>query len=204
MTCLADRVSDTTLTSLLEQARSGSAEALGSLLEHCRGYLVMVARNELRAPLQAKVDAADVVQETFIEATRDFAAFRGQTEPQLLAWLRGILRHNLTDLTRRFDMSCRSLSHEVSLGDPTGAEPACGGERTICELLIAREQRRALDAALERLPPAYRHVLHLRYGERWSYAQIGTSLRRSAEAARKLWSRALERLRDDMRIQGHV
>jgi RNA polymerase sigma-70 factor (ECF subfamily) len=136
---------------------------------------LMVARSELRTPLQAKVDAADLVQETFIEATRDFAAFRGQTEPQLLAWLRGILRHNLTDVTRRFEMSCRCLSHEVSLGDPPGAEPTCGGARTVCELLIAREQRRALDAALERLPPAYRQVLHLRYGERWSYAQIGTS-----------------------------
>jgi RNA polymerase sigma-70 factor (ECF subfamily) len=188
----------------LQEARSGSAAALGRLLENCGGYLLMVARTELRAPLQAKVDAADVVQETFIEATRDFATFRGQTEPQLLAWLRGILRHNLTDVTRRFEMSCRCLSHEVSLDDPPEAEPACGGARTVCELLIAREQRRALDAALERLPPAYRQVLHLRYGEHWSYAQIGTSLRRSAEAARKLWSRALERLRDDMRIHGHV
>lgn len=204
MTCLADHTREAWVTRLLGEARSGSVEALGQLLEHCHGYLLMVAHNELRAPLQAKIDPADVVQETFIEATRDFAAFRGQTEPQLLAWLRGILRHNLTDMIRRFEMGCRCLSHEVSLGDPPGAEPACGGARTVCELLIAREQRRALDAALERLPPAYRQVLHLRYGERWSYARIGTSLRRSPEAARKLWSRALERLRDDMRIQGHV
>ena len=29
--------------------------------------------------LRAKIDAADVVQETFIEATHDFAAFRGET-----------------------------------------------------------------------------------------------------------------------------
>ena len=204
MTCLADHTRDASLTPLLLEARSGSAEALGRLLESCRGYLLMVARRELHAPLQAKVDAADLVQETFIEAARDFAAFRGQTEPQLLAWLRGILRHNLTDVTRRFEMGCRCLSQEVSLGEPPEAEPACAGARTVCELLIAREQRRALDAALERLPPAYRQVLHLRYGECRSYAQIGTSLRRSPEAARKLWSRALERLRDDMRRRGYV
>src|SRR6185312_1038508 len=103
---------DGVLTDWLRAARGGSGEALGRLLEACRTYLLAIARQELRAPLLAKLDAADLVQETFIEATRDFAHFRGETASQLLGWLRGILRHNLTDLTRYFDTACRCLSHE--------------------------------------------------------------------------------------------
>jgi RNA polymerase sigma-70 factor (ECF subfamily) len=194
------------LTPLLQEARDGSTEALGQLFQACRGYLLTVARQELRAALRAKVDAADVVQETFIEATRDFAAFRGVTEQQMLSWLRGILRHNLADVTRRFCACCRCLAQEVRLRDqlaaPLRPRSPLVMDRTICEQLIAEEQRHLLHAALQRLPPLYRKVLQLRYGDRCSFAEIGCHLRRSPEAARKLWRRAVERLRQDMRVYG--
>jgi len=194
------------LTPLLQEARAGSTEALGQLFQASRGYLLTVARQELRATLRAKVDAADVVQETFIEATRDFAAFRGATEQQMLGWLRGILRHNLADVTRRFGACCRCLAQEERLRDhlpcPIHPRSPLVVGQTVCEQLIAQELRHDLDAALQRLPPLYRQVLQLRCGERWSFTEIGCSLRRSPEAARKLWCRAVERLRQDMRVYG--
>jgi RNA polymerase sigma-70 factor (ECF subfamily) len=195
-------------TDLLHEARTGSLEALGQCLESCRRSLLTLARQELHAELKAKVDAADLVQDTFIEAMRDFTAFRGQSELQLLGWLRGILRHNLSDIARRFEACCRSLSHEVSLPDQLScairARRFMDVSRTICEQLIAQEQQRALDAALQRLPPSYQQVLHLRCSERWSFAEIGSCLQRSPEAARKLWYRALERLRQDMHVYGDI
>ena len=143
-----------------------------------------------------------------IEAMRDFATFRGQTEPQFLSWLRGILRHNLTDLTRRFEACRRSVSQEVGFSDQLAgalrANPSPGMSGTICEQLIAREQRRALDASLQRLPPSYLQVLHLRFSERCYFADIANRLQRSPEATRKPWRRALERLRHDMHVHGHV
>jgi RNA polymerase sigma-70 factor (subfamily 1) len=192
---------DYVLFDLLRKARCGSAEALGELFEACRGYLVIVAHHELPGQLRAKIDSADVVQETFIETMRDFATFRGQTGQQLRGWLRGILRHNLADVDRHFEYSCRFLSHEVPMRDLRAAVRkrafrTAGG--TIGEQLVAREQRRALDAALERLPPAYREVIRLHYGERRGFAEIGTRLQRSAEAVRKMACRAVERLRQDM------
>lgn len=204
MTRLADCLSNEVLPTLLEAARSGSVEALGRLFEACRGYLLSIARQELATSLRAKVDAADVVQETFIEATRDFTSFRGDTGPQLLGWLRCILRHNLADLARHYGYCCRSLSQEV----PLNRQPSSAGrmdsylavDGPICEQLIAQEQRRALDAALNRLPPSYRQVLQLRFGERYSFTEIGIGLRRSPEAVRKIACRAVERLRHEMRI----
>src|SRR5690349_15670639 len=81
MTLLVALPSETAPIASLQEARTGSLEALGELLEQCRDYLLTIARRELPPPLQAKVDPADVVQETFIEATRDFAHFRGKTKP---------------------------------------------------------------------------------------------------------------------------
>lgn len=199
-----DAVRDALLRVLLLKARKGSVEALGCLFEACRGYLMSVARQELGASLRTKVEAADVVQETFIEATRDFASFRGQTSPQLLGWLRGILRHNITDLTRRYGCLCRCLSQEVPLLDrpriaATRANDYLAVGGPICEQLIAQEQRRALEDALQRLPSSYRNVLQLRFGERCSFEEIGKGIQRSPEAARKLFCRAVQRLRQEMR-----
>lgn len=204
MSGVFSRLSEDSQGSLLQQARSGSLHALGQLLEACRGYLLVVARQELGTPLQAKMDAADLVQETFIEATRDFATFRGMAKEELLGWLRGILRHNLADLSRYFAMNCRRLSQEVPLHDclahSVPRSSFRGDGTSICEQLIAREQRRALAAALERLPPAYRQALQLRFHECRSFAEIGLALRRSPESVRKLTGRALERLRQAMRV----
>jgi RNA polymerase sigma-70 factor (ECF subfamily) len=199
---------DVLLATMLQEARAGSTEALGRVFEICCGYLLTVARHELRPSLRAKMDAADVVQETFIEAMRDFASFRGETATQLLSWLRGILRHNLADVNRRFDACCRCLAQEVRLRDQLFEAVRISSppisDRTICEQLIAQELRHALDAALQRLPASYRQVLQLRCGERWSFVKIGNYLRRSPEAARKLWCRAVERLRQDMHAYGDV
>lgn len=193
---------DVLLAALLQEARAGSTEALGRLFELCCGYLLTVARQELRPALRAKVDAADLVQETFIEAMRDFASFRGETETQLLCWLRRILRHNLADVTRRFGACCRCLAQEVRLPDRLPGSARLGSPlispRTICEQLIAQELYYALEAAMQRLPSSYRLVLQLRCRERRSFVEIGYQLRRSPEAARKIWHRAVERLRQDM------
>lgn len=196
---------DAALSVLLHNARAGSTEALGELFEACRGYLLTVARQRLAASLRAKVDPADVVQETFIEALRDFSNFRGEAGRQLLVWLRRILRHNLIDLCKHFESHCRCVSQEVPLSDqqrlaaaPTREFLAAGGP--ICDQLIAQEQWRALDAALHRLPPLYRQVVQLHFGERCSFSKIGNGLQRSPEAVRKMAGRAVERLRQEMRV----
>ena len=46
------------------------------------------------------------------------------------------------------------------------------------------------------MPEDYRRAVTLRFQEGLSFEEIGRQMGRSAEAARKLWSRAMERLRD--------
>jgi RNA polymerase sigma-70 factor, ECF subfamily len=200
---------DAALSVLLRNARAGSTEALGELFEACRGYLLTVARQRLAASLRAKVDPADVVQETFIEALRDFSNFRGEAGRQLLVWLRRILRHNLVDLCKHYESQCRCISQEVPLSDqqrlaaaPTREFLAPGGP--ICEQLIAQEQWRALAAALHRLPPLYRRVVQLYFDERCSFTEIGNGMQRSPDAVRKMAGRAVQRLRQEMRVYAYA
>ena len=63
---------------------------------------------------------------------------------------------------------------------------------------MAREQAQALQQALARLPDEYRQVIAGRYQELLSFEEIGRHLHRSAEAARKLWWRAIERLQEEL------
>src|SRR5579872_3033397 len=87
---------------LLVEARQGGDAARGALLETYRNYLELLARIEIGRRLQTKVDAADLVQETFLEAHRNFAMFRGQEEEEFAAWLRGIMAARIANLVRHF------------------------------------------------------------------------------------------------------
>src|SRR5262245_9458706 len=85
----------------LPRARAGDGPALGQLLELYRNYLALLARYQIGRRLQGKVDASDLIQETFLEAYRDFPQFRGNTEAELVSWLRRILAFNLANLVGR-------------------------------------------------------------------------------------------------------
>src|SRR5262249_18694074 len=87
---------------LLRRARAGDGLALGELLERYRNYLKLLARLQGDRRLKGKFDASDLVQETFLEAHRDFDQFRGVTERELAAWLRQILVSNLANLVRHY------------------------------------------------------------------------------------------------------
>ena len=75
---------------LIEGARQGDAGCRERLFELCRSYLGFVARSQVETWLRRKVDASDLVQETMLEAYRDFGRFEGRAEQEWLAWLRKI------------------------------------------------------------------------------------------------------------------
>jgi RNA polymerase sigma-70 factor (ECF subfamily) len=187
---------------LLAAARSGSREALGQLLDSCRGYLLMVARGELDADLQAKEGASDLVQETFLEAQRDFGQFVGASEGELLAWLRRLLLNNVANFTRRYRTTGkRSVEREVAL-DQVANRPLQDALPAAVDSpsgqAVANEEAAALARALDRLPHDLRQVLRLRYEERRPFEEIAVLMGRSANAVRKLFARAVVRVQQEV------
>lgn len=186
------------LATRLVAARGGSNEALGLALEQCRTYLLEVAHQSLAPELRAKGGASDLVQETYLEAQRQFPNFDGVSAAQLKAWLRCLLLHRAAKLGRRYRGTLkRSLGRER----PLPADGPAGGT-TPSVLVLADEQTRLLQAAIDRLPNDYRTVMTLRYREGLSFEAVGQRLGRSPDAARMLWARAVERLRQEMHGDG--
>jgi RNA polymerase sigma-70 factor (ECF subfamily) len=189
------------LTSLAA-ARNGSNSALGELLETYRNYLLLIAEQELDPRLRAKGGASDLVQETFLEAQRDFSNFQGHSEEELLAWLRQLLHNNLANFARRYrDTEKRQVAREVPLASGSsglGRDRLAANAPSPPEQLIADEECRCVLEALERLPEEYRTALLLRCREGHSFEEIGRRLERTRNAAQKLWVRALERLREEL------
>ena len=67
------------ISELIRQARAGDAACRERLFGLCRSYLGIVARSQVESWLRAKVDASDLVQETMLEAFRDFERFERRT-----------------------------------------------------------------------------------------------------------------------------
>jgi RNA polymerase sigma-70 factor, ECF subfamily len=187
----------------LPAARAGSREALGQALEACRCYLLLIANRQLDPALQAKGGASDLVQDTFLEAQRDFAQFAGGTEDELRAWLKRLLLNNVANFARRYrDTDKRQLQREMGLpGDSTSTGPGAGlpaDTPSPSGQAMAHEQAEAIQKALQRLPEDYRRIITLRYQEDRSFEEIAQLLQRSENAARKLWFRAVERLQQEL------
>lgn len=187
---------------LIVEARSGSAEALGALLELYRHYLRLLARVEIGRRLQGKLDASDLVQETFTEAHRNFAIFRGDDEPQLMSWLRQILAAKVANLVRHyFGTQGRDIRLEQEVAGALDNSSMAWGQQLASSLsspsqaAARREQAVLLADALSRLPDDYRDVIVLRNLEGLTFPQVAERMARSQDSVEKLWLRALARLR---------
>jgi RNA polymerase sigma-70 factor (ECF subfamily) len=162
----------------------------------------LIASRGLDADLIAKGGASDLVQDTLLGAYRDFDGFNGGSRAELLAWLRKILQNNLAVHRRRYrGTRKRQVSREISIGSLSGHDAR---HALPCDSVtpggaaVRREQIAALMAALGRIPEDYRRVVVWYQYDRLTFEEIGERLGRSAEAVRKLWSRALYRLTEEL------
>ena len=186
------------LDDVISLARSGDSQARGWLLERFRSYLTRLTEAQLGPHLRGKLDPADLVQDTFLRAHREFARFRGTSGSELKIWLREILVSTLTMTVRHYygtqqrDVRLeRSLSEEVRRQLPNLPTPA----ETPFGVLLRREQTGRVMEALDRLSAGHRQAVVLRHLEGLSFAEVATHMNRSVEAVKKLTTRGLFVLR---------
>ncbi len=191
------------ITDLLERARRNEPGEVDRLFMQCRNYLHLLARAHVERRLQAKVDASDLVQQTLLEAYRDFGNFRGATEAEWLAWLRRILAHNAANFIRHWKTTGkRQAQREIpldgadSMSGP-GREPA-GKEESPSQQLLRKERALLVADAVAQLPADYQEVVCLRNLQRLSFHDVAERMGRSRPAVQMLWMRALERLQQIM------
>ncbi len=157
--------------------REAALEHLDALF----GFAMVLTRN--------RVEAEDLVQETYLRATRAFGRLLPDTN--LKAWLFAIMRNirlnQLRTAGARPEFIDIDAKEEADWLDPAAEDPYT--------ILVRKVERETLRSAIERLPDHYREVVVLRDLEGFSYQQIATILQCPAGTVMSRLGRAREQLR---------
>jgi RNA polymerase sigma-70 factor (ECF subfamily) len=134
--------------------------------------------------LDEPADVEDALQETFLDAWKGLAGFRG--DAALQTWLFTLARRRSYAHLKRFPES-GSRPH-LNLDDVAERVPARNADPA--GLHLEQDLLTALDAALRMLPPRQRSVWILREIEDFTYADMATVMAISPDAVRGLLERA--------------
>lgn len=172
-------------------------------LESFRTYLCAVAEREIHPRWRARLAASDLVQQTLIEAAQALPHSKVTDPDDLVRWLRRILANNMCDGVRRLNTARRDLGREIIKGKSALLRrvPACQKDCPQTQA-IRSEESTSLDEAIAKLPVKYQQVIHWRHRDNRSFAEIAQLLDLSENAAQKLWSRAIDSLRGQMKSAG--
>lgn len=170
-------------------------------------YLRLMARVQLDPRLRGKIDLSGIVQQTLLEAYKQWESLKDWRREQKAAWLRRALANNLADEIRHLRAKTRDVFREQSLGQVMDQSSArleawlAAEEATPPEIVERQEEALRLAEALERLPEAEREAIVLQRWHGWTLAQIGAHLNRTSGGVAGLLHRGLERLRQALEQQ---
>jgi len=187
---------------ILKRAKEGDSAALGELLENFRNYLLFLARLQIDPRICGKLDAADIVQDTYLEAYQAFHQFRGENEVSFLAWLRQILATTLAASVRYYIGTKRRdvrMEREICFKVDQSSvfwNQLVSNISTPSLKVSRKEMETQLAEAMGKLPAHYRKVLRLRHSENLPFQEIADQMGRSLDSVQKIWVRALAQLRD--------
>lgn len=179
-------------------ARAGDHRAMQELLGRWRPLLRLQARTLLGTQLSARLDPSDIVQDSLTQAFQDLGDFRGQTEPEWVAWLRRIVAGHAAKAFRHHTAVKRDARRDTALTETFAGKDA----DQPADAVIDAEQALRLADAIESLPEAVREVLVRRVFHREPFDSIARTLGTTAGAARVTWTRALRKLRERLESDG--
>lgn len=189
---------------LLARAKAGDGAAWGALLTTHQERLTRMVAFRMDPRLHGRIDAADVVQEAFVEASAHREAYlRTPTAPVFL-WLRGVVSNKLLEVHRhhlgtRMRDAKRELPLEARQGKDDTTTALCVhliGRLTSPSVAAVRDEiKMRLAQALDKMDPTDREVLTLRHFEQLSNAEAAEVVGIQERAVAKRYLRSLERLR---------
>jgi len=175
---------------LIALAKGGDQRARNQLIDRYRQSLRQWAHGRLPSRARSGSDTSDLVQDTFARAMRNLYRFEPRSEGSFLAYLRQILVNKIREEIRRSSRRAQ----EVELVDEAPDSALSPLEEAISNETFARYAN-----ALAHMPEVPRRAVILRLELGLSHGQIADALGRpSANAARMVVSRALEKLAQEM------
>jgi RNA polymerase sigma-70 factor (ECF subfamily) len=173
-------------------------------LNRFRSELRLLAEIGLSPRLRVKEDPSDIVQQTLLDAHRDLPAYRGQTDAELLAWLRTILTHKLLNAVRRHTTLKNDHRREQAIFDQLEQsslriDAFLASEQTSpSQRAVRNEQLEQLADGLAKLLDGERTAIVLKNFQGWTVSQISEHLGRTPDAVTGLLRRGLQKLRSHL------
>lgn len=171
---------------LVERARDGDSDAFGELVIRYAPRVSALVYQHVGDPEATR----DVSQTVFLKACRRIGTL--QAVGSFRAWLFRIAINEAVDFIR-LNRAQKRAPLRVGSGP---IEDVPGKEQRPLERLIAEEERAAVVAALDRLPPRQRSVFVMRHFHGLSNQEIAEVLSCSTSAVKANLSYALKSLRE--------
>jgi RNA polymerase sigma-70 factor (ECF subfamily) len=172
---------------------------LGQLFDEHRERLLSMLRRRIDPALAARIDAEDVLSETFLQGQRRWKAFRGRADAKPYPWLYRIALDCLIEAWRRETRQRRDPRAELPWPEHSSVQIGLGlvhRGTSPTQAAGRAELRRRMKQVLDLLPGKDRDILRMRHEDGLSHADTGEVLGITENAATVRYVRALQRLKD--------
>ncbi|MGE5176497.1 MAG: RNA polymerase sigma factor [Hyphomicrobiales bacterium] len=172
---------------LVQRAQRDDERAFGELVTRYETKVYSLALKMLRNP----EDAEDVLQDTFLRAYRGIKAFQGNST--FSTWIYRITANSALMRLRKKQLPTVSIDDADEREAPINIADWSPGP---VERLMSDELRKAMEDAVEALPPEFRQVFILRDVEELSNAEVADVLDLSVAAVKSRLHRARLKVRN--------
>ena len=187
---------------LLQHAEGDAEGVLNEILIKYRERIHRMVATRMNPRLQGRLDASDIVQDAYIEASRALDGYLANPQMPVFLWLRRLAGQQLIQAHRRhLDTAKRAAGQEQRiLGGAPSATSQCIAVQLLGRLpspsqqAVRNESKARLLTALEEMGELDREVLMLRHFEQLSGPEAAAVLGISHDAIKKRYIRALDRL----------
>lgn len=191
------------VANLLARAKQNDAAAVNELLTVFRARLRRMVQLRMNRQLLGRVDASDVVQDAYLEASKRLPEYLADPKMPFFLWLRHITGQKVINVHRQhLQAQMRSAGNEISLHQPASpvadsvslAGQLAGTFASPSHVAVQEENRRIIEDALNGMDDLDREILTLRHFEQVSNAEAAELLGISTAACSKRHIRALRKL----------
>lgn len=181
---------------IISKLREGGIDELSRQFMQLRPSIRAMIASRIHGKLLSRLDASDIVQETYIRASKSLQNYLANPTLHPTIWLRTVSKQIMAEMVRKQYRLKRSPEFEQNAFDDMHMAEVLSdslesvGQRMQREELVVR-----VNALLSKLSVTDREILEMRHAEMFSFQEIGDFLEIKFEATKKRYYRALDRLR---------
>ncbi|QDV55612.1 sigma-70 family RNA polymerase sigma factor [Rosistilla oblonga] len=167
--------------------------AIVRMFSELRPEIKQMIERHLDVRIRRRVDASDIVQSTFIDASKRVERYLNEQPMPVRQWLFYLAKMKAFETNHHHLLAKKRdarREHDADALQGVGSD-----QSTPSQCFARKETNRRLGGALNRLPYRYRLVIELRHFQAFSNKQVSSYLELSEKAASKLYMRAIEKLR---------